>query len=219
VLLTLTNLYSVRSYGEFEFWFASLKVVAIVLFIVVGFLFIFGAWPASLAESPGLVNLYGAGGFAPGGVATIFASIATAIFAFVGAEVVSIAAAESDEPERGVARAVNQVIYRVLLFYVLSLFLVAAIVPWNTTFAVGTPDNPGIVQSPFAVALENMGIAVAPTLMNIVVLTAVLSVLNSALYISSRMLFALARHGDAPRASPAPPAEACRPKPSCSVRP
>ena len=199
VLLTLTNLYSVRSYGEFEFWFASIKVVAIVLFIIVGFLFIFGAWPASLAESPGLVNLYGAGGFAPGGVATIFASIATAIFAFVGAEVVSIAAAESDEPERGVARAVNQVIYRVLLFYVLSLFLVAAIVPWSTPFAESDPTNPGIVQSPFSVALENMGVAVAPTVMNFVVLIAVLSVLNSALYISSRMLFALTRHGDAPQ--------------------
>jgi GABA permease len=198
VLLTLTNLYSVRSYGEFEFWFASIKVVAIVLFIIVGFLFVFGAWPASLAESPGLANLYGAGGFAPSGVTPIFASIATAIFAFVGAEVVSIAAAESDEPERGVARAVNQVVYRVLLFYVLSVFLVAAIVPWNTPFAESDSTNPGIVQSPFAVALDNMGIAVAPTVMNIVVLTAVLSVLNSALYISSRMLFALTRHGDAP---------------------
>jgi GABA permease len=112
---------------------------------------------------------------------------------------VSIAAAESDEPERGVARAVNQVVYRVLLFYVLSIFLVAAIVPWNTPFAESDSTNPGIVLSPFAVALNNMGIAVAPTLMNIVVLTAVLSVLNSGLYISSRMLFALTRHGDAPQ--------------------
>lgn len=96
------------------------------------------------------------------------------------------------------ARAVNQVVYRVLLFYVLSIFLVAAIVPWNTPFAESDSTNPGIVQSPFAVALDNMGITVAPTVMNIVVLTAVLSVLNSALYISSRMLFALTRHGDAP---------------------
>ena len=199
LVLTLTNLYSVRSYGEFEFWFASIKVLTIVLFIIVGFLFVFGAWPASLAESPGLVNLYGAGGFAPGGIAPIFATIATAIFAFVGAEVVSIAAAESDEPERGVARAVNQVVYRVLLFYVLSIFLVAVIVPWSTPFAESDPTNPGIVQSPFSVALENMGVAVAPTVMNLVVLIAVLSVLNSALYISSRMLFALTRHGDAPQ--------------------
>jgi GABA permease len=199
VLLTITNLYSVRSFGEFEFWFASIKVVAIVLFIIAGALFIFGAWPASLAESPGLSNLFEVGGFAPGGTVAIFTAIATAIFAFVGAEVVSIAAAESDEPQRGVARAVNQVVYRVLLFYVLSLFLIVAIVPWNTPYAESDPTNPGIVQSPFAVALESMDIAVAPTIMNIVVLTAVLSVLNSTLYISSRMLFALSRHGDAPQ--------------------
>jgi GABA permease len=100
VLLTVTNLYSVRSFGEFEFWFASIKVVAIVLFIIAGALFIFGAWPASLAESPGLTNLFEAGGFVPSGTVAIFTAIATAIFAFVGAEVVSIAAAESDEPQR-----------------------------------------------------------------------------------------------------------------------
>jgi GABA permease len=98
-----------------------------------------------------------------------------------------------------VARAVNQVVYRVLLFYVLSLFLVVAIVPWSTPYAESDPTNPGIVQNPFSVALENMGIAVAPTIMNTVVFTAVLSVLNSALYISSRMLFALSRYGDAPQ--------------------
>jgi GABA permease len=196
VLLTLTNLYSVRSYGEFEFWFALIKVVAIILFIILGALFVLGAWPT---ETPGFSNLYANGGFAPNGVLPIFSGIASAIFAFVGAEVVTIAAAESDEPERGVARATNQVVYRVLLFYVISLFLVVAIVQWNHPFVTGSPDNPGVVESPFAVALGNMNIPGAALVMNLVVLTAVLSVLNSALYTSSRMLFALTRHGDAPQ--------------------
>ena len=128
----------------------------------------------------------------PEGGLAVFSGITTVIFAFVGAEIVTIAAAESAEPERGVARAVNAVVYRVLLFYVLSVFLVAAIVPWNSSFTSGN------VESPFAVALETMGIPGAATVMNFVILTALLSVLNSSLYTSSRMLFALTRHGDAP---------------------
>ncbi|QIN77830.1 amino acid permease [Rubrobacter marinus] len=190
VLLTLTNLYSVGSFGEFEFWFASIKVVAIIVFIFLGGLYVFGLWPS---ETPGLSNLYANGGFAPAGGLAVFSGITTVIFAFVGAEIVTIAAAESAEPERGVARAVNAVVYRVLLFYVLSVFLVAAIVPWNSSFTSGN------VESPFAVALETMGIPGAATVMNFVILTALLSVLNSSLYTSSRMLFALTRHGDAPR--------------------
>ena len=190
VLLTATNLYSVGSFGEFEFWFASIKVVAIIVFIFLGGLYIFGLWPS---ETPGFSNLYANGGFAPAGGLAVFSGITTVIFAFVGAEIVTIAAAESAEPERGVARAVNAVVYRVLLFYVLSVFLVAAIVPWNSSFTAGN------VESPFAVALERMGIPGAATVMNFVILTALLSVLNSSLYTSSRMLFALTRHGDAPR--------------------
>ena len=123
----------------------------------------------------------------------MFSGVATVIFAFVGAEIVTIAAAESNEPGRNVARATNAVIYRVLLFYVVSVFFVAAIVPWNTAF---TED---IIKSPFTLAFERMGIPGAGTLMNFVVLTAVLSVLNSSLYTTSRMLFALTRHNDAPR--------------------
>ena len=122
----------------------------------------------------------------------MFSGVATVIFAFVGAEIVTIAAAESNEPGRNVARATNAVIYSVLIFYVISVFFVAAIVPWNTGF---TED---IIKSPFTLAFERMGIPGAGTLMNFVVLTAVLSVLNSSLYTTSRMLFALTRHNDAP---------------------
>jgi GABA permease len=189
--LTATNLYSVGSYGEFEFWFAGIKVAAIIIFIVLGVLFVIGLWPGG-GGGMGLSNLYDQGGFFPNGGLVMFSGIVTVIFAFVGAEIVTIAASESNEPSRNVARATNAVIYRVLLFYVVSVFFVAAIVPWDTTFAEE------VIKSPFTVAFERMGIPFAPDLMNFVVLTAVLSVLNSSLYTTSRMLFALTRHSDAP---------------------
>jgi GABA permease len=188
LLLTATNLYSVGSYGEFEFWFASIKVAAIVIFIVLAIVFLLGFF----GSSPGFSNLYAKGGFFPNGPLAMFSGVATVIFAFVGAEIVTIAAAESTEPEEGVARATNAVIYRVLLFYVVSVFFVACIVPWNTPF---TED---ILKSPFTLAFERIGIPGSGTVMNFVVLTAVLSVLNSSLYTTSRMLFALTRHNDAP---------------------
>jgi GABA permease len=188
LFLTATNLYSVGSYGEFEFWFAGIKVAAIILFIVLAALFVIGLF----GPSPGLSNLYAHGGFFPNGGLVMFSGVVTVIFAFVGAEIVTIAASESNEPERGVARATNQVIYRILLFYVVSVFFLATVVPWNTTFAEA------VIKSPFTIAFQKMGIPFAPTLMNFVVLTAVLSVLNSSLYTTSRMLFALTRHNDAP---------------------
>jgi len=190
LLLTATNLYSVGSYGEFEFWFASIKVAAIVIFIVLAILFIIGVLPGG---GMGLSNLYYEGGFFPNGALVMFSGVVTVIFAFVGAEIVTIAAAESSEPQRGVVRATNQVIYRILLFYVGSVFFLAAVVPWHTKFA------DVVIRSPFTVAFQKMGIPFAPTLMNFVVLTAVLSVLNSSLYTTSRMLFALTRHNDAPQ--------------------
>src|ERR671920_299945 len=188
LLLTATNLYSVGSYGEFEFWFAGIKVAAIVIFIVLAIVFLLGLF----GPSPGFSNLYAEGGFFPNGPLAMFSGVATVIFAFVGAEIVTIAAAESNEPEEGVARATNAVIYRVLLFYVVSVFFVACIVPWNTGF------TDAVIKSPFTLAFERMGIPGSGTLMNFVVLTAVLSVLNSSLYTTSRMLFALTRHNDAP---------------------
>ena len=189
LLLTATNLYSVGSYGEFEFWFAGIKVAAIVIFIALAALYVIGLF----GDSPGLSNLYANGGFFPNGGLVMFSGVVTVIFAFVGAEIVTIAAAESREPEREVARATNAVIYRVLLFYVISVFFVAAVVPWDTKFAEE------IIKSPFTIAFERMGIPYAPLIMNFVVLTAVLSVLNSSLYTTSRMLFALTRHNDAPQ--------------------
>jgi GABA permease len=186
-LLTGTNLLSVRSYGEFEFWFASIKVAAIVAFILVA-----AGWLLGLGGggSPGLSNMTAEGGFAPEGMITMLSGVVIVIFAFVGAEIVTIAAAESEEPEETVARAVRSVVYRVLLFYVLSVFLLVAVVPWNQV-----PSG----DSPFIAALDRIGIAGSADVMNAIIVTAVLSCLNSGLYTGSRMLFALARRGDAPK--------------------
>lgn len=187
VIFTITNLLSVRSYGEFEFWFASIKVAAIVVFLFLGALFVLGLWPEA---SSGFANLTSNGGFAPNGVGPILTGAVAATGFYFGAEIVTIAAAESAEPERAVARATNSVISRVLIFYVGSVFLVVTILPWNASDRIATP---------YVSALETIGIPAAAQIMNAVILTAVLSALNSGLYASSRMLMALARKGDAPQ--------------------
>jgi GABA permease len=183
--LTLTNLISVRSYGEFEFWFASIKVAAIVAFLMLAGVYVLGLWPGS---AHGVANLTAHGGFAPNGILPILTGAVAATGFYFGAEIVTIAAAEAAEPAKAVARATNSVIGRVLIFYVGSILLVVCLVPWN---------SPGIA-TPYVSALNAMGIPAAAQIMNAVVLTAVLSALNSGLYASSRMLFALTRRGDAP---------------------
>jgi GABA permease len=185
-VMTGVNLLSARSYGEFEFWFASIKVAAIVAFLAVAGTFVLGLWPG---VSPGVANLTAHGGFAPNGILPILTGAVAATGFYFGAEIVTIAAAEAAEPAKAVARATNSVITRALLFYVGSILLVVCLVPWN---------SPGI-STPYVSALSAMGIPAAAHIMNAVVLTAVLSALNSGLYASSRMLFALTGRGDAPR--------------------
>jgi GABA permease len=186
VLLTLTNLASVRSYGEFEFWFASIKVAAIIAFICLAL-----AYALGLTGGEGsFTHLTAEGGFAPEGIGKVLTGVVIVIFAFVGAEIATIAAAESDEPRRAVTKATNSVIGRVLVFYVLSVFLIVSILPWNST---------KIGESPFVAALDLIGIPGAADVMNAIVLTAVLSCLNSGLYVASRMNFTLAHRGDAPQ--------------------
>ncbi len=184
-VMTASNLVSVRAYGEFEFWLASVKVAAIVVFLLLGSLFVIGMWPSA---GPHLANLTGHGGFAPHGVLPIFSGAVVATGFYFGAEIVAIAGAEADEPARAVASATNSVVSRVLIFYVCSIFLVVAIVPWNA------PQ----MATPYASALGALGVPAAGEFMNAVILTAVLSALNSGLYASSRMLLALTAHGDAP---------------------
>ncbi len=186
VLMTATNLFSVSSYGEFEFWFAGIKVAAIIVFIGLGSLFVLGLWPN---KSMDFSNLWSQGGFMPMGFGVITVGIVTVIFSMVGPEIATIAAAESAEPERAVAKAANSVILRILVFFVCSVFLLATIVPWNDDSVPG---------SPFVAAFNKIGIPYADDIMNAVVLTAVLSCLNSGMYTASRMLFVLAARREAP---------------------
>ncbi|MFF9896382.1 amino acid permease [Streptomyces longispororuber] len=186
-LLTATNMVSARSFGEFEYWFSSVKVLAIVVFLFLGALYVLGLWPDATG---GFDHLTAHGGFAPEGVGAVLAAVVPCVGFFTGAEIVTIAAAESTEPERAVAAAIRSIVLRVVAFYVLSILLVVTVVPWT---------DDAVEVSPYAAVLERLGVPAAATVMNAVVLVAVLSCLNSALYTSSRMLFALTRGGDAPR--------------------
>jgi L-asparagine transporter-like permease len=185
--LTVVNLMSARSYGEFEFWFASIKVGAIVAFIVIA-----GAYALGLTSpaGPTFANLYSDGGFAPFGWAAALAGATTIVFSLCGAEIATIAAAESNEPTGVISRLTSTLTLRILLFYVVSILLIVSVVPWRAI----TPGS-----SPFALALARTGIPGAATIMNVIVLTAVLSCLNSGLYVTSRVLFTLAARDDAPQ--------------------
>jgi GABA permease len=187
VLMTSVNLMSARAYGEFEFWFSSIKVAAIISFIVVVGAHAFGFRSPT---GPTFSNLTAYGGFAPQGWFAVLASVTTVIWSMMGAEVVTIAAAESPEPARAVARMTSTIISRILLFYVLSVFVITCAVPWSKVVPA---------QSPFTLALDEVHFPFASTFMAAVILTAVLSCLNSCFYIASRVLFVLATRGDAPR--------------------
>lgn len=187
VILTATNIFSVRSFGEIEFWFASIKVTAIILFLILGLAYVLGLWPDKMLS---FENLTTHGGFTPHGIASIFQGIVPVMFAVIGTEIVTITAAESEKPKEAIAKAIKSVIWRILLFYVGSIFIITCVLPWN---------NAEIMSSPYVSVLKILGIPSADQIMNIVVLTALLSCLNSGLYISSRMLFGLANRGDAPR--------------------
>ncbi len=186
-ILTAVNLTSARSYGEFEFWFASIKVAAIIVFIVVAAGWLMGV---SNPASPGISNLTAHQGFAPFGWAAILSGTTTVIFSMVGAEIVTVAAAESAESNVTMSRLAANVVLRILLFYVLAIALILCVVPWNE-FKSG--------DSTFAIALARIGVPGAAVFMNIIVLTAVLSCLNSGVYVTARVLFAMADNGDAPR--------------------
>jgi L-asparagine transporter-like permease len=185
-VMTAVNLMSARSYGEFEFWFASIKVAAILVFIALAAAFAFGL---TSRTGPTFGNLTHYGGFIPNGWKSVLAGAVTVYFSLTGAEITTIAAAESKEPARAVARMSSSVIVRILMFYVGSVLLIVAVVPWVNI-------RPG--ESPFTLALTTMHFHWASFAMSAIILTAVLSCLNSAFYVCSRVLFVLAEHGDAP---------------------
>lgn len=182
------NLANVKVYGEMEFWFAIIKVVAIIGMIV------FGAWlllSGHAGPEATVTNLWEQGGFFPNGIMGLVMAMAVIMFSFGGLELVGITAAEADNPEKSIPKATNQVIYRILIFYIGSLSILLSLYPWSKVVEGG---------SPFVMIFHELDSNVVATILNIVVLTAALSVYNSCVYCNSRMLFGLAKQGNGPKA-------------------
>lgn len=188
VIMTLVNLIAVKAYGEFEFWFALIKIVAILAMIFVGLgVIIFGIGNGGVAV--GISNLWTNGGFAPNGISGIFMSLQMVMFAYLGVEMIGVTAGEAKNPKKVIPNAINTVFWRILLFYVGALFVIMSIYPWNEV------GNNG---SPFVLMFEQIGIGPAAGIINFVVLTAALSSCNSGIFSTGRMLFNLAEQKQAP---------------------
>ncbi|KJL28865.1 amino acid permease [Microbacterium oxydans] len=189
VALTAVNLFGVSNYGRFEFWFAAIKVVAIIAFLVVGVCAIIGLIPGVPAS--GIGNLVDNGGFAPNGMTGIAAALLIVVFAFGGTEVVAIAAAESDDPARNIRRIVREVLVRILVFYIGSIFVIVAVLPWN---------DPAVLDGPFSAVLATIRVPGVDLVMSLIVVIALLSAMNANIYGASRMVFSLGERGLAPQA-------------------
>ena len=185
-----TNLAAVKNFGEFEFWFAALKVIAITLFLVLGLLAIFGVLPDT--DAPGLSNLTGDGGFLPKGMDGFIIGLLASVFAYGGLETVTIAAAESEHPVQGVAKAVRTAMWRIALFYIGSMAVIVTLVPWD--------DEAVVEKGPYVATLDHLGIPAAGQIMNVVVLVALLSAMNANIYGASRMARSLIGRGQGPQA-------------------
>ncbi|MCX4592022.1 amino acid permease [Streptomyces sp. NBC_01549] len=186
----VANLAAVKNFGEFEFWFAALKVGAISLFLVLGVLAVAGVLPGT--DSPGTSNLTGQGGFLPHGGEGLVVGLLASVFAYGGMETVTIAAAESQNPVQGVARAVRTAMWRIALFYIGSMAVIVTLVPWDSKEVVE--------KGPYVAALDHLGIPGAGQLMNVVVFVALLSAMNANIYGSSRIAYSLVERGQGPKA-------------------
>lgn len=186
-----TNAISVRTFGEVEFWLASIKVLAIVVFLGAGLLFAFGLWPNATFSVP---NLWEHGGFAPNGYGIAFTGVALVIFSYFGTEIAVMAAAESDDPAKGIKQATSTVIWRILLFFVGAVLIIVMVIPWDEL-----PEPVNVAAAPFTQVFALLGLPGAAVIMQLIIFTAVISVLNSGLYSASRMFAALADQGFAPK--------------------
>ncbi|MFC6339148.1 amino acid permease [Pseudomonas sp. CCM 7891] len=185
------NLCNVKVFGEMEFWLSLLKVTAIVAMILGGLgIMLFGIHSSADAPATGLSNLWAHGGFMPNGIGGLIASFAVVMFAFGGIEIIGITAGEAKDPQRVIPRAINAVPLRILLFYVLTLFVLMAIYPWPQIGSQG---------SPFVQIFSNLGIGSAATILNIVVISAAVSAINSDIFGAGRMMYGLAQQGHAPK--------------------
>lgn len=195
VIIFLLNYLSVNTFGESEYWFAFIKVATIIIFLVVSFLMIFGIIGGKAPV--GFTNFFEGDGPFHGGFFAMLGIFLAAGFSFQGTELLGATAGEAKDPEKTIPKAVKSIFWRILLFYILALFAIGLLIPYTDPRLVNTDDSVAI--SPFTLVFENAGIAFAATLMNAVVLTAILSAGNSGLYASSRTLWQLAKDGLAPK--------------------
>ena len=187
IFINVINLLHVKLFGEMEFWLAIIKVLAIIAMIAFGSYLLASGSGGSQSS---IQNLWELGGFFPNGIMGLVMAMAMIMFAFGGIELVGIAAAETDNPQKTLPKAINQIVYRVLLFYILSLVIILSLYPWNQMAQGG---------SPFVLIFDSLGSQTVATILNFVVLTAAISVYNSTNYCTSRMLLGLAQQGNAPK--------------------
>ena len=189
LILGGVNLIAVKLFGEFEFWFALIKVIAIVALLILGTgLIVFGI--GNHGQALGISNLWLHGGLMPFGLEGVLMSLQLVVFSYGGIEMIGLTAAETKNPKKVIPQAINSIFWRILLFYVGALFVIMAIFPWNQLGGEG---------SPFVMVFERLGIKTAAGIINFVVITAALSSCNSGLFSTSRMLFSLAQSGQAPK--------------------
>lgn len=189
VVLYGANMIAVKIFGELEFWFALIKVITIIALIVIGLVIIlFGVSP--LGPTASFSNLWIHGGFTPSGILGVVLTLQIVMFAYQGVELIGVTAGEAENPEKVLPSAINNVIWRILIFYIGALLIIMSLVPWNQL-------NPG--ESPFVFVFEKMGVKLAPDVINFVVITAAASSCNSGLFSTGRMLYALAQFRQAPR--------------------
>ncbi|ALB27958.1 amino acid permease [Companilactobacillus heilongjiangensis] len=188
-VIFISNALSVRFFAETEFWFSSIKVIAIILFIVIGFLAIFGVIHIKgTTQAPMFTNLFKDGLF-PNGFKAVFTTMLTVNFAFSGTELIGVTAGETKDPSKNIPRAIHTTLLRLIIFFIGSIVVMSALIPWQKA---------GVNQSPFVLVFKSIGFPFAGDLMNFVVLTAILSAANSGLYASTRMLWSLAHEGMIP---------------------
>ncbi len=189
VILGAANLISVKSFGEFEFWFALIKIVTIVLMIIAGFgLIFFGI--GNGGDAIGLANLWQNGGFFAGGWSGFFFALSLVVAAYQGVELIGITAGETKDPQKTIPKAIQSIIWRILIFYIGAIFVIVTVYPWDQLDSLG---------SPFVATFAKVGITAAAGLINFVVITAAMSGCNSGIYSAGRMLYTLALNGQAPK--------------------
>lgn len=182
------NLFEVKNYGEMEFWFASIKIITLVAFIILGASILFGIFPTQSTAS--FSNYTDHGGFFPNGIGGMFSAFLVVMFSYGGAELIGVAATETKDSEKVLPKVIKTTVFRVIIFYVLPILIICGIIPWNQ---VSGQD------SPFVQVFTLSGLSGAASIMNFVLLTAVLSAANSGIYATSRTLYTMAKNGEAPR--------------------